>query len=75
MNSNTCDESLKKEIQKNFNVLWINLNKGLNTNISQHFEKTNDFLLSCKEKNEKVLVQCHMVISRSSSIVLAYLVN
>ncbi|CAF0946036.1 unnamed protein product [Adineta steineri] len=43
--------------------------------INQYFEKTNDFLLSCKEKKEKVLVHCQMGISRSSSIVLAYLMK
>ncbi|CAF4241299.1 unnamed protein product, partial [Adineta steineri] len=72
---NTCNVPLGEEIIKNFNVLWINMYDDEDVNISQYFEKTNDFLLSCKEKKEKVLVHCQMGISRSSSIVLAYLMK
>jgi hypothetical protein len=72
---NTCNNSLPKSITENFNVLWINIFDDLNTSIKQYFKQTNDFLYSCKEKNERVLVHCHMGISRSSSIVLAYLIK
>ena len=72
---NSCNEQLGAEIQENFNVLWINIMDAVNVNINGHFQKANDFLLSCKEKGEKVLVHCHMGISRSSSIVLAYLMK
>jgi len=72
---NTCDYPLETEITKNFNVLWINIVDDLRNSINQYFQQTNDFLLSCKQKNEKVLVHCQMGISRSSSIVLAYLMK
>jgi hypothetical protein len=72
---NMCDSPLETEITKNFNVLWINIFDDLRTNIDQYFQQTNDFLLLCKQKNEKVLVHCQMGISRSSSIVLAYLMK
>ncbi|CAF1276957.1 unnamed protein product [Adineta steineri] len=72
---NTCHVSLEEEIMKNFNVLWVDMQDEEDVNINQYFEKTNDFLLSCKEKKEKVLVHCQMGISRSSSIVLAYLMK
>ncbi|CAF3007016.1 unnamed protein product [Rotaria sp. Silwood2] len=72
---NTCDESLKTEITHNFNVLWISIDDDLRANINQYFQQTNDFLFSCKQKKEKVLVHCQMGISRSSSIVLAYLMK
>ena len=72
---NVCDSPLSKEITDNFNVLWINLNDELGANIRQHFDKTNGFLHGCKGKNEKVLVHCQMGISRSSSVVLAYLIK
>jgi len=72
---NVSDTSLKEEITTNFNVLWVSIGDHPRVNISQHFEKTNDFLFSCKVKNEKVLVHCEMGISRSSSIVLAYLMK
>lgn len=72
---NSCNEKLRSEILENFNVLWINVVDDLDTDINQYFQQANDFLLSCKQKNEKVLVHCHMGISRSSSIVLAYLMK
>ena len=72
---NTCDSPLETEITKNFNVLWINVVDDLSTDIIRYFQETNDFLFSCKQKKEKVLVHCHMGISRSSSVVLAYLMK
>ncbi|CAF1278237.1 unnamed protein product [Adineta steineri] len=72
---NTCHVPLEEEIIKKSNVLWIDMQDEEDVDINQYFEKTNDFLLSCKEKKEKVLVHCQMGISRSSSIVLAYLMK
>jgi hypothetical protein len=70
-----CDCPLDKIILENFNVLWINLHDELTANIKKYFNQTNEFLYNCKQKNEKVLVHCQMGISRSSSIVLAYLMK
>jgi len=70
-----CDFELEKEILENFHVLWINLYDEFKADIKKHFEETNQFLYDCKQKNEKVLVHCQMGISRSSSIVLAYLMK
>ncbi|CAF1250870.1 unnamed protein product [Adineta steineri] len=70
-----CDCQLEKEILENFNVLWINLNDEFKADIKKYFEETNKFLYNCKQKNEKVLVNCQMGISRSSSVVLAYLMK
>ncbi|CAF1128544.1 unnamed protein product [Adineta steineri] len=72
---NICDYELEKDILDQFNVLWIDADDDISTNINQYFQKTNQFLQSCKEKDEKVLVHCQMGISRSSSIVLAYLMK
>ncbi len=72
---NISDCELDKEIIDNFHVLWVNIYDELQVDIKQHFEQTNQFLHECKEKNEKVLVHCQMGISRSSSIVLAYLMK
>ncbi|UJR07260.1 hypothetical protein I4U23_011548 [Adineta vaga] len=72
---NVCDVELDKEINDNFNVLWININDEVSINIQDYFEKTNQFLHLCQNKGEKVLVHCQMGISRSSSIVLAYLIK
>ncbi|CAF1086513.1 unnamed protein product [Didymodactylos carnosus] len=72
---NICDFPLDKKIMSAFNVLHINLDDSMEVDIKQHFDKTNQFLKTCKEKNEKVLVHCQMGISRSSTIVLAYLMK
>ena len=70
-----CDCPLDSVIVEKFNVLWINLDDVMEANIKKYFEQTNQFLSECKRKNEKVLVHCQMGISRSSSIVLAYLMK
>ena len=72
---NTCDCPLEKEIMDNFDVLWINIQDDFRTDVSRHFDETNKFLVLCKEKNEKVLVHCQAGVSRSSSVVLAYLIK
>ena len=72
---NVCDCPLDKDIVDHFNVLWIKIDDVLGANIRPHFDRTNSFLHTCKEKGEKVLVHCQMGISRSSSILLAYLLK
>ncbi len=72
---NVCESPLEKDILEHCNVLWININDELGVDIRQHFERTNSFLETCKQRGEKVLVHCQMGISRSSSIVLAYLIK
>lgn len=70
-----CDLPLKKEIVNHFDVVLINLEDIHEADIRQHFDRTNEFLQACRFKNEKVLVHCQMGISRSSTIVLAYLLK
>jgi protein-tyrosine phosphatase len=72
---NVCDYSLEQDILDQRHVLWINLEDDTYTDISQHFEMTNEFLQSFKVKGQKALVHCQMGVSRSSSIVLAYLMK
>ena len=43
--------------------------------ISQHFTAANTFILNAKQRNEKVLVNCAKGMSRSVTIVLAYLME
>ena len=69
------DCELDQEIHDHFNVVWINLDHDFSADISYHFDRTNEFLPSCKMKGGKILVHCQMGISRSSSIVLAYLLK
>ncbi|CAF0843206.1 unnamed protein product [Adineta ricciae] len=72
---NICDCKLDQIIVDKYNVLWINLYDELQADIKKYFDRTNEFLYNCKQKNEKVLVHCQMGISRSSSIILAYLMK
>jgi hypothetical protein len=70
-----CDFPLGKDMFDSYNVLWIKVDDMPHTKIRQHFDQTNEFLHACRNKNERVLVHCQVGISRSSSIVLAYLLK
>ncbi len=70
-----CNCPPSRIILGNFDVLWINVYDNLNTDIRSYFERTNEFLHSARKSKEKVLVHCQAGISRSSTIVLAYLMK
>lgn len=70
-----CHIRLGQNIVNKYNVLWINLKDDLNVDIRQHFDRINEFLQACRNKNERVLVNCRFGISRSSSFILAYLLR
>jgi hypothetical protein len=72
---NVCDEELDQEIVDHFDVLWINIDDDISADIRKHFDQTNHFLQLCQQNGEKVLVHCKMGISRSSAIILAYLIK
>ncbi|CAF1202758.1 unnamed protein product [Rotaria sordida] len=70
-----CDYPLGKNMFDSYNVLWIKVDDMPYTKIRQYFDQTNEFLRACRNKNQRVLVHCQVGISRSSSIVLAYLLK
>ncbi|CAF1014739.1 unnamed protein product [Rotaria sordida] len=73
---NMSDCPLDKQIHEMFNVLWIkDLEDDFKGDIRKCFDKTNEFLFKCKQNTDKVLVHCQAGISRSSSIILAYLIR
>ena len=43
--------------------------------VSVYFDKTHNFIAKALAKNEKVLVHCHMGISRSATIVISYIMK
>lgn len=72
---NVSDCQLPQEIVNQRHTLWINVDDDTYSDIAQYFEMTNAFLSSSKEKGKCVLVHCQMGLSRSSTIVLAYLIK
>jgi len=72
---NVCDEELDEQIVDHFDVLWINVEDDICADIRKHFDQTNHFLRQCQQNGGKVLVHCKMGISRSSTIILAYLIK
>ncbi len=53
----------------------INLWDSPSSNIKEHFDSTSEFIAQAKSENSKVLVHCAAGISRSTSLLLAYLMK
>lgn len=70
-----CNFPLAKDMFDNYNVPWIKVNDMPHVKIRHHFDQINEFVHVWRNKNEPVLVHCHAGISRSYSIVLAYLLK
>lgn len=56
-----------------YNLLVLAVDDADEYPISQHFAETNAFISAARQRNEKVLVNCAKGMSRSVTIVLAYL--
>lgn len=57
----------------NFNYTKISLPDNEEEDIGQHFERAFAFLDAAESKGERVFVHCHQGVSRSATILLAYL--
>eukprot|EP00026_Physarum_polycephalum_P007383 Phypoly_transcript_07442.p1 GENE.Phypoly_transcript_07442~~Phypoly_transcript_07442.p1 ORF type:complete len:402 (+),score=79.49 Phypoly_transcript_07442:219-1424(+) len=66
---------LENEFPDDFKYLSVKLDDTSGDNIAEHFEKTLKFIEDAQAASAKVLVHCAMGISRSSSIVIAYLMR
>lgn len=53
--------------------LYFNVEDSPKQSLVDVFPRANRFLLECQQKNQRVLVHCSAGISRSSSIVIAFL--
>lgn len=64
------------DVVETANRLHIRLNDSADTNILCHLEETTNFIKTALEanKNNKVLVHCLMGISRSATVVCAYMI-
>ncbi|CAF0980443.1 unnamed protein product [Didymodactylos carnosus] len=72
---NVSDWKLNQFVLNKYNCTQIRILDSLDQDIRQHFDQTNQLLHSYFHKNEKVLVNCAAGISRSATIVLAYLMK
>jgi len=66
---------LDNEYPNDFKYLSVKLDDTSSSNISEHFERTLQFIEEARAASSKVLVHCAMGISRSSSVVIAYLMH
>lgn len=67
-----CGEELECKFPNDFKYLKINLNDYIEETILPYIEKCVNFI---DESGEKVFVHCNAGVSRSSSIVIAYLIK
>jgi len=65
----------KKKPDKQFTILHCTLHDHPKANIMQYFERTNRFIARCIANKEAVLVHCGEGVSRSTTIILAYLLH
>ncbi|CAF1152773.1 unnamed protein product [Rotaria magnacalcarata] len=54
-------------------ILHISSREGRSADLLESFNTTNSFLDKCREQGQRTLVHCNRGVSRSSTIVLAYL--
>lgn len=66
---------LENDYPDDFKYLNVKLDDTSNDNIAEHFEKTLKFIEEAQASSSRVLVHCAMGISRSSTIVIAYLMR
>jgi dual specificity MAP kinase phosphatase len=57
----------------NHSWLHISIDDSMEENISQHFRQVIDFVENARAKGQSVLIHCAAGISRSSTLVIAYL--
>lgn len=66
-----CDCLFPKKIE----YLHLNLVDDVDANIRQHFDKCIDFIDRAKREKQIVLVHCFQGVSRSATLVVAYLMR
>ena len=67
---NVTDKTLPEQSRQ---ILHISSKNGRSAELSESFHATNAFLDGCYQQNCRVLVHCERGVSRSSTIILAYL--
>ena len=70
-----CASGIKNFFPNDFKYLNLDILDSEKVNIKQYFEQTNKFIGDAIKNNGSVLVHCHAGISRSSTILMAYIMN
>lgn len=61
--------------EKGFQYLKLNLEDNSDTPIAEYFEQTHQFIEDARSRSQGVLVHCRRGISRSATIVIAYVMR
>jgi protein-tyrosine phosphatase len=72
---NCSSESIHSVYPPHMQYCHVCVDDGAAADIAQHFDRTCAFLEDAKREKKAVLVHCTMGMSRSASIVLAYLIK
>ena len=72
---NCAYECSNKNLPKDMKQLHLKIKDYDDFNIIDYFEKSNEFINKCKNEGGKLLVHCKFGISRSSTLVIAFLVK
>eukprot|EP00668_Euglena_longa_P031860 GGOE01041127.1.p1 GENE.GGOE01041127.1~~GGOE01041127.1.p1 ORF type:complete len:431 (-),score=96.46 GGOE01041127.1:580-1812(-) len=71
----TCGLGMSITLGEGMDQLLLALADTVDANLSGHLQKGIDYIADAKAKNEKVLVHCFAGLSRSASLVCAYLMR
>ena len=63
------------EFPEQISYLKIDIFDSPNSNIKQYFTVCNKFIQDARQQEKSVLVHCHAGVSRSATIILAYLIT
>ena len=70
-----CAKGIKNFFPNEFKYLNLDILDSEKVKIKQYFEQTNKFIDEAIKNNGNVLVHCHAGISRSSTILMAYIMK
>ncbi|CAG9333193.1 unnamed protein product [Blepharisma stoltei] len=70
-----CGNGLEKYFPANFSYCQINIEDVIDADIATHFPETSNFIDTALKNKGRVFVHCVMGISRSPTIIIAYLMK